>query len=335
MFKNNAYRSNHGNIGIEIALLLVLTSGILLGMHIARLMLSSDTGALSQTTGFTLIELSIVLVIIGLVIGGIVAGKDMLENAKVRKQLTQIEQYNTALRVFQNKYGQLPGDLTAVQASSFGFNTRNYTNMLVGTPMSVPVAANDGSIHLTLHGEGALAWSDLSDTGLINESLNSDGATFVSEEDGNVDGVLPKGILGGRVIFSAGRAPNAADWDACYTQELSNNTFIAVSSAVQSDYPLTPKYMPLSSAQAYQMDIKLDDGKPLTGNVTAQGTGYYLVGAWAYSLSNGLSACGSGYNQNIPNNPVTSCYHNNNSSSNPMIYASGDAKTCAISIKAQ
>lgn len=335
-FEPRTTSSKHGVIAFEASVILLLL-GVLLGIIVARLLIEGNAGTYPppHSHGFTLIELSIVLVIIGLIVGGILAGSTMLDNAKVKRQLTQIEQYNTALRVFHNKYGQLPGDLTVTQANQFGFNARNYTNMLIGVPLVVPISANDGKIQLTLHGEGQLAWSDLSDAGLVNESLNSDGATFVSEEDGDVDGALPKGVLGGRVIFSAGRATNTADWTACFTQELLTDTFIAITPAVQSDYSLTPKYMPLSSANAYQMDIKLDDGNPLTGNVTAQGTGYYLVGSWAYSLSAGLSACGSGFNQNIPNNPATSCYHNNNSSSNPMIYASGNAKTCAISIKAQ
>lgn len=47
--------------------------------------------------GFTLIELSIVLVIIGLIVGGVLVGKDLIIASEVRSQIGQIEKYNTAV----------------------------------------------------------------------------------------------------------------------------------------------------------------------------------------------------------------------------------------------
>src|SRR5579884_85366 len=75
-------------------------------------------------TGFTLIELSIVLVIIGLIIAGILTGRDLIDAAAQRAQITQIERYNTAVRTFQNKYGYIPGDIPDPYASSFSFIAR-------------------------------------------------------------------------------------------------------------------------------------------------------------------------------------------------------------------
>jgi prepilin-type N-terminal cleavage/methylation domain-containing protein len=60
--------------------------------------------------GFTLIELSIVLVIIGLIASGIMAGKELVYVAKIRRTITQVEQTQTAINVFKNKYNCLPGD---------------------------------------------------------------------------------------------------------------------------------------------------------------------------------------------------------------------------------
>ena len=67
---------------------------------------------MSQRTclGFTLIELSIVLVIIGLIIGGILVGKDLIVAAANRAYISQLEKYNTATNAFKLKYGCLPGD---------------------------------------------------------------------------------------------------------------------------------------------------------------------------------------------------------------------------------
>lgn len=74
--------------------------------------------------GFTLIEMSVVLVIIGLIVGGVLAGRSLIEQACERAQITQIERYRTATNTFYGKYNALPGDLTKADASLFGFFTR-------------------------------------------------------------------------------------------------------------------------------------------------------------------------------------------------------------------
>jgi prepilin-type N-terminal cleavage/methylation domain-containing protein len=50
-----------------------------------------------SATGFTLIEMSIVLVIIGLIVGGVLVGQDLIRAAYIRAQITQIEKFNTAV----------------------------------------------------------------------------------------------------------------------------------------------------------------------------------------------------------------------------------------------
>jgi prepilin-type N-terminal cleavage/methylation domain-containing protein len=76
------------------------------------------------SAGFTLIEMAIVLVIIGLIVGGVLVGQDLIEAANQRAQITQIEKYRTAANTFYGKYGYLPGDLPSTQAAQFGFVTR-------------------------------------------------------------------------------------------------------------------------------------------------------------------------------------------------------------------
>lgn len=63
-----------------------------------------------RISGFTLIELSIVLVIIGLIIGGVMGAREMIETAKIRKQVAQFEKIAAAANVFKNKYNKLAGD---------------------------------------------------------------------------------------------------------------------------------------------------------------------------------------------------------------------------------
>ena len=63
-----------------------------------------------RTLAFTLVELSIVLVIIGLIIGGVMVGQDLINAAKIRQQITQLEQIETQINTFKVKYNCLPGD---------------------------------------------------------------------------------------------------------------------------------------------------------------------------------------------------------------------------------
>jgi len=67
--------------------------------------------------GFTLIELSVVLVIIGLVIGGIMVGQDMIKHATLRHDISMEQQYVSAINTFRIKYNCLPGD--CARASDF------------------------------------------------------------------------------------------------------------------------------------------------------------------------------------------------------------------------
>ncbi|MEQ1705663.1 MAG: prepilin-type N-terminal cleavage/methylation domain-containing protein [Rickettsiales bacterium] len=64
----------------------------------------------SKKQGFTLVELSIVLVIIGLLVGGVLVGRDLIEAGKIRAQITQIETIETEINTFKLKYNCLPGD---------------------------------------------------------------------------------------------------------------------------------------------------------------------------------------------------------------------------------
>jgi len=60
--------------------------------------------------GFTLVELALVLVIIGLVIGGVMVGQDLIFSAKMRAQIKQVEEIETAYNTFKLKYNCTAGD---------------------------------------------------------------------------------------------------------------------------------------------------------------------------------------------------------------------------------
>lgn len=68
----------------------------------------------SKQGGFTLVEIAIVLVIIGLILGGVLQGQTMIENAKYKKFAKEIESYRAAVHTFQDMQRGLPGDLLVI-----------------------------------------------------------------------------------------------------------------------------------------------------------------------------------------------------------------------------
>ena len=61
-------------------------------------------------SGFTLVEIAIVMVIIGLLIGGVLKGQAMIQNAKVKRVVKQADEMRAMIMAFYDKYGVYPGD---------------------------------------------------------------------------------------------------------------------------------------------------------------------------------------------------------------------------------
>jgi prepilin-type N-terminal cleavage/methylation domain-containing protein len=197
----------------------------------------------SSQQGFTLVELSIVLVIIGLIISSVLVGQDLIRSAELRATITQYEGYNAALATFKGKYGGLPGDVRGFTDFGFGADATNSDGNNSGTLA--------GSTALT--GENVFFWNHLGTTGagLISGSYvgTSTGPTSTT-----LNTFTPTSKAGG-------------NWGV-YSVAGINYFIIGVAgSGVAGTYLTSDTFTPLD---ARSMDEKVDDGKPGKGLVMAK-----------------------------------------------------------------
>ncbi len=61
--------------------------------------------------GFTLVEIAIVLVIVGLLLGGVLKGQELIANAKIKQFTTEMEEVVVAAYAYQDRMGRFPGRL--------------------------------------------------------------------------------------------------------------------------------------------------------------------------------------------------------------------------------
>ena len=66
--------------------------------------------------GFTLIELSIVVVVVALIVSGVVAGQSLVQQAQLRSILSDLDKFRFASTSFKGQYGALPGDFSKATA---------------------------------------------------------------------------------------------------------------------------------------------------------------------------------------------------------------------------
>ena len=265
-----------------------------------------------QLKGFTLIEVSIVLVIIGLIVGGVLVGQDLIRAAYVRAQISQIEKFNTAVNTFYGKYQVLPGDMNANTAITYGFAPR-------GTDCSGSACPGEGNgdgiiegitglgpgnnLGTSQFGETTMFWVDLSQVQLIEGGFNTASAAQppYSVSGSSLNHYLPSAkIGGGSVVYVISYSPSAIDF---WNMSGASPTFSGIPYGAYNYYALsslsdlsvifnTNAYPSLTVAQAYSIDTKIDDGMPALGRVIASYPSESAIGFSCHGSCNAILASG-------------------------------------------
>ena len=182
--------------------------------------------------GFTLVEIAIVLVIIGLLLGGILRGQELIQNARVRNIIDQQNGIKAAFFGFQDRFRMIPGDLTAAQVTQVG------SGVIVST-----VFAN-GAIDAA---DSSVAFQNITVTGFISCQACTGVVAGASTEANS-----PVNVYGGvlqLVTDNVYGVPGSVAGGAA-GQALRHNV-------------KTGNLIP--SNVLYEADVKIDDGVPLNG----------------------------------------------------------------------
>jgi prepilin-type N-terminal cleavage/methylation domain-containing protein len=297
---------------------------------------STKAALIAGCRGFTLIELSMVLVIIGLLVGGVLVGQDLIKAAQVRATVTQLERYNTAANMFQAKYNALPGDISDPAASSFGFQPRGtLPGQGDGNGVLQARDANNNLSGNVTTGEIAMFWVDLSTAGYINDTFNTATATATKPSSSNQALYFPAAAIGqGNYIYIW------SGWSNVQAPLTNVNLFgLALVSGVSTQYSNIGATNGLTVQQGYSIDTKIDDGQPMTGKVQAM---YNNGGCeWANIAGYGAGTMSCNFSQancSAASATSSSCMDNGNSGGAQMNYSTSKNTgnlNCALSFQMQ
>ncbi len=265
--------------------------------------------------GFTLVELAIVMTIIGLLIGGILKGQELMQNARVTSTIAQVRSYEAATTTFRDKYDAIPGDMANAGAripgctGAAGVNCNPAANAagatiafagdgIVGRPSASAWAPRENAngaqpapanVAAGTSYEGRLFWTHmlLADllSGVTNISVtgNAAAAWGASHPAAKIGGGFVAGFGDGTVTLnSTGAAGTGPSGMILIMQQTPVTT--AANAVVAGQQPL-------NATRAAQIDRKMDDGLPNSGTVQTYGV---------------LASCFGGAGQNIYSERVTS-----------------------------
>ncbi len=198
----------------------------------------------SKLRGFTLIELAVVLVIIGLLIVGVLQGRALIEQAEIQKHISAYKDINLAYDTFLVKYGARPGDIAAPEKVGLQYAGMQWNSTLSKGNGDGKVAGN----------EKQNVWNQLHNSGLYTAQGATNAVNFATDFEG-----YAKWPAGNNFLVTISNY----ETEAFNTIRIKGNLLETMS--VINNFPsggLRPEAM-------YYIDSKLDDGKPGSGMVRA------------------------------------------------------------------
>lgn len=188
---------------------------------------------MKKQTGFTLIELAIVLVIIGLLLGGVLKGQELINSAKVKNLASDFRNIQVFLYGYQDKFKALPGDDAAAATHISGATTASTPANKLGNGVIDGMWDSQ-----TTTDESIMFWQHVRLAGL------APGETVV-----NLTTYIPHNAVGGIIGITNGTAAN----NPVATLK---GSFVVCSQGILGKF-------------AKQLDTNLDDGNTATGSVQA------------------------------------------------------------------
>lgn len=220
-------------------------------------------------SGFTLVEIAVVLVIIGLLLGGVLKGQELIASARVRNLADQQAGIQAAYYGFNDRYRAVPGDMTAADATS-----------AIGQTVYLGAAASDGQL---VAPDDSSPWSELN------------GVWEQMSKSGFIKGSYPGQTAGG--VDPSSAPPNA---DHAPVNVFNGVLILARDNGYQIESGASqPSRLVLYMGRnvpvdiARELDVKLDDGRPLTGTLRNASNG---ANEWE-SVDGGVACVASGSNE--------------------------------------
>jgi prepilin-type N-terminal cleavage/methylation domain-containing protein len=234
--------------------------------------------------GFTLVELAIVMTIIGLLVGGILKGQEMVKNAKVTATIAQVHAYDAAISTFKDKYAATPGDMAgAATRVPNCTNCNTWVNALTGDGSVGAVAWNLTASQTTtavaapqtsVDNEVLFFWAELAGANLIS-GTSWNGAALAA--GAAVSGIhVPASKMGGSFVVGNGNGSTTqplavAVACAAGTHPCPSGMILMMINSPNQAAPITAGGGVMDPNSAAGIDRKMDDGSPVAGQVQAYG----------------------------------------------------------------
>lgn len=241
---------------------------------------------------FSLVELSIVLVILGLLVGGVLSGQSLIRAAELRAVSTEYSRYFTSVQAFKDKYFALPGDMA--NAQSFWGAAHSTAATCVTTTTGDIRTCNgngDGIMNVSVgSNERFRFWQHLANAGLIEGNYSGvQGAGGVDEA--TIGTNVPRSRLN-NAGWSLYFAPNDPGNPDIFANDYQN--YMMFGAAFPTSITANPI---ISPEEAWNIDTKLDDGKPGTGKILVR---------WIQQCTNAASQTDINTTYKL-NNPAKQC----------------------------